>query len=106
MDLPDFTPGCAHLLLRELYGDFPHHKDGLHLDWGVADDAIWHCRWRRLAAKSGSWYATPSGSVGRRFKAILTAECQGVLGRSWNSKIPLVFAHVVITKILGVRRAK
>ena len=30
----------------------------------------------------------------------------GVLGRSWNSKRPLVFSHVVLTKTLGVCRSK
>ena len=38
--------------------------------------------------------------------AILTAEWRGVLERSWNSKIPLFFAHVVITKTLGVCQAR
>ena len=41
-----------------------------------------------------------------RFTAILSAEWRGVIGRSWNSKRPLVFAHVVLTKTLGVCRAK
>ena len=44
--------------------------------------------------------------MGLRFTAILAAEWQGVLARSWNSEIPLVFAHVVLTKTLGVRRAR
>ena len=39
-DLPDFTPEHVHLLLWEVYGYFPHHKYGSHLDGGVADDAI------------------------------------------------------------------
>ena len=30
----------------------------------------------------------------------------GVLVRSWNSDRPLVFAHVVLKKMLGVRRAR
>ena len=38
--------------------------------------------------------------------AILAAEWRGVISRSWNSKRPLVFAHVVLTKTLGVRRAR
>ena len=38
-DLPEFTLERAHLLLQEVYRDFPHHNDGLHLDGGVADDA-------------------------------------------------------------------
>ena len=40
-DLPEFTPEHSHLLLQGVCGDFPHHNDGTHLDWGVADDAIW-----------------------------------------------------------------
>ena len=38
--------------------------------------------------------------------AILAAEWRGVISRSWNSERPLVFAHVVLTKTLGVRRAQ
>ena len=30
----------------------------------------------------------------------------GVLNRTWNSERPLVFAHVVLTKTLGVCRAR
>ena len=31
-DLPGFTPDRANLLLQGVYGDFPHHNDGAHLD--------------------------------------------------------------------------
>ena len=44
--------------------------------------------------------------MGHRFTAILAAEWWEVLGRSWNSKRPLFFAHIVLTKTLGVCRAK
>ena len=47
----------------------------------------------------------PTGAVGRRFTAILSVKWQGAIDRSWNSKIPLVFAHVILTKMLGVHRA-
>ena len=103
-DLPEFPPERAHLLLREVYGDFPHHNAGYHHDGGVADNTIWQRRWRRLAAKLARWHAMPIGAVGCRFTAILAVEWQGVNDRSWNSKKPLVFAHVVLTKTLGVRR--
>ena len=73
-DLPDFTPECVQLLLQGAYGEFPHHNNESHLDRGVADDAIWQRRWRWLVAQSTSWYATPSGAVGRRFMAILLAK--------------------------------
>ena len=48
----------------------------------------------------------PSGAVGRRFAAILAAEWRKVISRSWNSVRPLVFAQVVLTKTLGVHRAR
>ena len=73
-DLPGFTPERAHLLLQGVYGDFLHHNEGSHLDGGITDDATWQRRWRRLAGKSASWYATPSGVVGRRFTTTLAAE--------------------------------
>ena len=51
-DLLYFTPDRAHLLLQEVYGDLPHHNDGLHLDGGVTDNAIRQRYWIRLAAQS------------------------------------------------------
>ena len=105
-DLPGFTPESVHLLLQGVYGDFQQYNDGLHLEGGIIDDATWQHCWRRLAAQSASWYATPSGAVGRRFTAILAAEWRGVLNRSWNSERPLVFSHVVLMKMLGVCRAR
>ena len=73
-DIPVFTPERVHLLLKGVYGDFLHHNNGLHLDGGIADDAAWQRHWHRLAVQSVSWYATPSGAVGRRFTVILAAE--------------------------------
>ena len=37
---------------------------------------------------------------------IIDVEWQGIIDRSWNSKNPLVFAHVVLTMTLGARRAR
>ena len=37
---------------------------------------------------------------------ILAAEWQEVFSRSWNSERPLVFAHVVLMKTLGICKAK
>ena len=105
-DHPDFNPEHAHLLLQGVYGDFLHHNNVFHLDWGVADNALWQCHWRRIAAQSAIWYATPSVTVGCRFTAIFVDEWRGVIGRSWNSERPLVFAHVILTKTLGVCRAQ
>ena len=36
----------------------------------------------------------------------MSPEWRGVLNRSWNSEVPLVFAHVILTKMLGVLRSK
>ena len=94
------------MLLREVYGDSPHHNNGSHLHEGVADNALWQRCWRRLAAQAAIWYATPTRELVRRFTAILDMESQGIIDRSWNSERPLVFAHVVLTKTLGVRRAQ
>ena len=101
-DLPGFHPERVHLLVQGVYGDFPHHKDGSHLDGGIEDNAAWQRGRHQLDAKTANWYTTPSGAVGRRFTAILAADWRGVLGRSWKSKTPLVFAHIVLTKTLGV----
>ena len=105
-DLAGFAPESAHLFFQGVYGDFLHHNDGSHLDGGIADAAACQRRWRRLSAQSASCYETPSGAVGCRFTAILAAEWRGVISRSWNSERPLVFAHVVLTKTLGVRLAR
>ena len=93
-------------MLQGVYGDYPHHNDGSHLDGGFTDDAIWQRCWHRLATQFSSWYATSSGTVWRRFMAILAAEWHGVLRWNWNSERTLIFSHVVLTKTLGVRRAR
>ena len=105
-DLPDFTPESAHLLLQGVYGDYPHQNGALHLKGGVVYDALLKLHWRCLAAQLSSWYNTPSGVVGCRFTVILASEWWGVLVRTWNSERPLVFAHSVLTKMLGFRKAR
>ena len=78
-DLPVIAPESAHLSLQGVYGDFPHHNGGSHLDGGIADDAAWQRLWSWLDVQSASWYARPSGAVGRHFTAILAAEWRRVL---------------------------
>ena len=51
-------------------------------------------------------HSAPPGKVGRRFTAVMDAEWQGMLNWKWNSKRPLIFAHVVLTKTLGTRKAR
>ena len=71
VDLPGFSMEHTHLLLQGVYGDFPHHNDGSHLDGVVLYNGVCQSRWNRLDAQSVSWYATPSGAVGYRFMSIL-----------------------------------
>ena len=91
---PVENPACA------AFKEYEEVPETVPLDF--TEDYVW----RRLAAQSASWYATPSGAVGRRFTEILAADWRGVLNRSWNSGRSLVFAHVVLTKTLGVCRAR
>ena len=50
IDLRELAPESAHLSLQGVYGDFPYHNDGSHLDGGNKDDAAWQRRWRRFSA--------------------------------------------------------
>ena len=104
--LPEFPPERVHLLLQGVYRDLLRHNNRLHVDGGVLDNSVWQscCLW--LDAQSASWYATPAGAVGHRFMSILAVEWQGVLDRSWNSKTPLVFAHIILMKTLIICRSR
>ena len=79
--LQGFTPTRAHLPLREVYGEFLHHNDWMHLAGGVLDNTTWKSFWRWIAAQSASWYYTHPGKLGRRFTALLTVEWQGLLNQ-------------------------
>ena len=39
-DLTDSTPEYAHLLLQGVYGYFPHHNNGSHIDREFLDDTV------------------------------------------------------------------
>ena len=106
MDLLEFTPSRAHLLLAGVFGDHPHNNNTAHLDRGVLDDAVLQRHWCLMAAQSASWYSTPQGVLGHRFMDLLAEEWRGVLKRSCNSDRPLVFAHVILTNTLGILRAR
>ena len=73
-DLQVFTPARAHLSLREVYSDFPHHNDGMHLAGGNPDNDKSKIYWGRLAVQSASWYSTPPAKVGLLFSVVLAAE--------------------------------
>jgi hypothetical protein len=93
-------------LLDDVYGDWPHHNNGKHLNGGVAEDAAWQRRWRWLVALPTTHYSVPKGKVGRRFIQILAAEFRGVRARTWNSERPLVCVAVVLQTTPGVKRAR
>ena len=38
---PDFFPVREHLLLKEVYEEYPHHNNRSHLDRGVLYDDVW-----------------------------------------------------------------
>ena len=101
MDLTDFAPDRAHLLLWEVHGDFPRHNDGTHLTGGFTNDAVWKSCWRRIAAQSASWYSTHPGKVGRRFTDAMDVEWWGILDQKWIYNIPLVLVHCGLDKDTG-----
>ena len=105
-DLPGYIVTEADQLLDTAYGDHVHDNAGTHLNGGVANDALWQRRWRRMAQLATTRYQAPPGKVGRRFLTILVAEFRGVRDRLWNSERPLVFVATVLQTTPGVRRAK
>ena len=94
------------LKLRSVYGDCVHHNNGTHLTGGIADDALWQTRWRRISNLSPRFYDAPKGKAGRRFVILLTEELRGARERSWNSERPMVFIGTVLAKTPGVKKAK
>ena len=105
-DLPGYTVTAADRLLDAALGDHVHDNAGIHLDGGVATDALWQRRWRRMAQIATTRYQAPPGKVGRRFLTILVSEFCGARERRWNSERPLVFVATVLQTTPGVRRSK
>ena len=90
-----------------MYGDHLHDNPGTHLRGGIAEDAVWQARWKRLVSLTGlSFYTAPKGKVGRQFVQLLSDEWQAVIDRKWNSERPLVFPMVVLATKLNVKAAK
>jgi hypothetical protein len=105
-NFPRFEPVPVDHLLEAVYGDWPHHNDGRHLDGGIPGDAAWQRRWRRIADLPSTHCSVPKGNVGRRFIDLLAAEFSGVQERLWNSERPLAFVSVVLQTTPGVKRAR
>ena len=100
-DLLEFVPSRAHLLLEEVYGDHLYHNIEMHLDRGMVEDSLWYHCCHRLDIHSSRFYSMSPGEVGKCFMVTLVEEWQGVLDQRWNSKRPLIFAHVIWTKKMG-----
>jgi hypothetical protein len=105
-DLPGFVPAPVDHLLEAVYGDWPHHNDGCHLDGGVNGDVAWQRRWRRIVDLSSNHYSVPKGKVGLHFISILASEFSGVQARTWNSELPLVFVAIILQTTPGDKRAR
>ena len=105
-DLPGYLVTEADRLLDTVLGDHVHDNDGTHLRGGIANDAIWQRRWKRMAQLATTRYQVPPGKVGRRFITVLVHEFRGVRERLWNSERPLVYVATILQTTPGVRRAK
>ena len=105
-DQPGYVVTAADRLLDTAIGDHVHENAGIHLDGGIATDALWQRRWRRMALIATTRYQAPACKVGRRFLTILVAEFRGARERLWNSERPLVFVATVLQTTPGVRRSK
>ena len=66
-DLPGYVVTAADRLLDTAIGDHVHDNAGIHLDGGVATNALWQRRWRRMAQLSTTRYQAPAGKVGGGF---------------------------------------
>ena len=86
----------ADLLLGEVYGDYPHHGDGCHLDNDIQGNRIWQSYWKRLVSLTFPRNTVPQGKQGTAFLLHLALELDGVREGQWNSERPLVFAAVIL----------
>ena len=105
-DLLGFTPERAHLLFQGVYGDFPHHNHGRI--WTGESQTMLHVSvaGARLLRNQLAGTPRPLERWGDASWKSWRLNGGGVLNSSWDSDIPHVFAHVVLTKALGIRRAR
>ena len=104
-DLPGAVISEADRKLLDVYGNYIHQNDGSHLDGGIADDAEWQDRCRKLVVLPAQRCQAPGGPVGRRFVRMLAAELEGVTSRKWNSERFIVFQMVILQRVKGVTKA-
>ena len=102
-DITSFAMSRAHHMLVEVYGDHLHQNYGTHMDSVIVENDICQHNWIRMAAKSSRWYAMTPGTARRHFTDLLEAYSQGFLDYIWNYDTPIVFTHVVLIKIMGIR---
>ena len=80
-DLQGSAPSRYHQLLVELYINYLHHNNGMHLDGGVSNNSILQHRWCQLVAQSSIWYSKPLWGIVQWFATILAAGWQEVLNQ-------------------------
>ena len=60
----------------------------------------------KASCKIGQLVLHSPRKVGCRFTAVLAVEWRGVFNRKWNSKQPLVFYHMFLTRTLCAIKAR
>ena len=92
--------------LMEVYGDHVYQNDGSHLDGGIADDAVWQERWKKVVGLPPQRYNVPNGKVGVLFVKEVAVEMQGIVDRRWNAERFIVFQSVILQRSGEVKKAK
>ena len=82
--------------LRAVYGDTIHRNDGRHLDWGIANDAVWQARYDAVVANPHQLYLPPQGKVGAEVVSLMASELCGVRECKWNSERPLILMACIL----------
>jgi hypothetical protein len=61
---PGFMPAHINRLFDAIFGDWPHHNDGSHLNGGVDGHSTWQRHWWRIADLPTTHYSVQKGKVG------------------------------------------
>ena len=94
--MPGYVSTGKERQIKEVYGDWVHSNDRVHLSGGVKANQEWKDRWRTLVVMPARRYDTPSGRVGRRSVQVLVAELAGVRQCCWNMERFIVFQTMTL----------
>ena len=73
-DLSEYVPRGKDRRIQEVYGEWVHFNNGLHLSWRIENSGMWQKRWQALAVMPARSYDAPIGIVVRRFVHALAEE--------------------------------